>query len=160
MDKKISQFMPIISVVTGEEISTSDFVEENLTIFSGYTSWPEYAESIITQGYPAVKWNFPMMNWKDKFGEKLELDDPWIDFKNKVNFFLDDEYQINTSEYISDEDIEVHNKNVPMPQIYLLAPLFYALKSINFNYEGDFTEDAFIKKIMMLSFKIISAKFY
>lgn len=153
MDKKIADFMPIISVVTGDEILTSDFVEENPTVFSGDTAWPAYAESIITQGFPAAKWNFPMMNWKDKFGEKLESDDPWIDFKNKVNFFLDDEYQINTSEYISDEVIEVHNKNVPMPQIYLLSPLFYALKSINFNYEGDFTEDAFIKKLMMLSFK-------
>lgn len=153
INKKISDFMPVISIVTGAEIPTSDFVEESDTVFSGDNLWPAYAESIITQGFPNVKWNFPMMLWKNKFGEKMESDDPWIDFRNKVNFFLDEDYQLNTGEYISDEVIEVHNKNVPMPQIYLLSPLFYSLQSIGFTYEGDFTTNAFIKKLMMLSFK-------
>lgn len=152
MNKKISEFMPVISVVTGAS-TTNNFVEESDTVFTGDSSWPAYAEGIISQGFPDVKWNFPMMQWKDKFGENLEADAAWIEYRNKVNFFLDEDYQINTGEYITAEVIEVKNSNVPMPQVYLLSPLFYALQSIGFTYEGDFTNNDFIKKIMLLSFK-------
>lgn len=150
--KKIAEFMPVVSVVTGAA-TTNNFAEEASEIFAGDTAWPDYVENIITQGFPAVKWNFPMMIWRNKFGENLEADDAWIDYKNKVNFFIDGEYQLNTGVYNTPEEIEIHNQQVPMPQIYLLSPLFYALQSIGFTYEGDFVTDNFIKKIMMLSFK-------
>lgn len=144
--------MPVVSVVTGAA-TTNNFVEEASETFAGDSAWPDYVENIITQGFPAVKWNFPMMIWRNKFGENLEADDAWIDYKNKVNFFIDGEYQLNTGVYNTPEEIEIHNQQVPMPQIYLLSPLFYALQSIGFTYEGDFVTDNFIKKIMMLSFK-------
>lgn len=153
MNRKISEFMPNISVVTGLEVPNSDFTEESPTKFIGDSSWPGFVGSYINQGFPAVKFNFPMMNWKNKFGEDLEPDDFWIDYRNKVNYFVDDVFQLNTGIYLSDDVIEVHNKNVPMPQVYLLSVLFYALKSIGFTPEGDFQENAFIKKIMLLSFK-------
>lgn len=161
MNKKISEFMPVVSVVTGEEIPTSDFVEAAAAIFTGDDSWPAYAEAIITQGYPAVKWNFPMMQWKDKFGTDLTTDDEWFFFKNFVNAFTEDgNYLLNTATPDGDFNYDITNVNVPMPQIYLLSPLFYALKSIGFTYGGDFPESAFIKKIVLLSTKNNLCKVY
>lgn len=152
MNKKISEFMPTVSV-TGATTGIPDFVEESTEVFTGDASWPSYVAGFINQGFPAVKWNFPMMLWRNKFGENLEADDAWIAYKNKVNFFVDDEFQLNTYEYVSAGEIEVVNQNVPMPQVYLLSVLHYALQSIGFTYSGDFSESAFIKKIMLLSFK-------
>lgn len=154
MNKKISEFMPVISVVTGSELPTSNFSEEGTEILAGNDSWPAYVEAIITQGYPAVKWNFPMMQWKDKFGTDLTETDEWYLFKNFVNAFTTDgDYLLNTA--VSDDDLnyDISNINVPMPQVYLLAPLFYALRSIGFTYAGNFTINDFIKKIALLSTK-------
>lgn len=154
MNKKIADFMPIISVVTGDELPTSNFAEEGTEVLEGDDSWPAYVEAIISQGYPAVKWNFPMMQWKNKFGENLEPEDEWILYKNFVNAFNDDgEYLINTAVPDGEFNYDISNFNVPMPQIYLLAPLFYALQSIGFTYSGDFTDDDFVKKVLLLSTK-------
>lgn len=161
MNKKIADFMPAISVVTGAELTSSNFAEESNTIFTGDASWPAYVEGIITQAYPAVKWNFPMMQWKDKFGTELAVDDEWYFFKNFVNAFdADGDYLLNTAVPDGSFNYDITNVNVPMPQIYLLAPLFYALRSIGFTYSGDFTEDAFIKKLLLLSTKNNLCKVY
>jgi hypothetical protein len=152
MNKKISDFMPKISV-TGATTGIPDYVTESDTVFTGDASWPTYVAGHINQGFPAVKWNFPTMLWRNKFGENLESDDAWINYKQKVNLFIEDVFQLNTYEYVTPGEIEVVNQNVPMPQVYLLSPLFYALQSLGFEYSGNFVTNAFIKKIMLLSFK-------
>jgi hypothetical protein len=152
MNKKISEFMPIVSVIPGETNPTQ-YTEESDAIISGDTNWPAYYADQITKGFPEVKFNFPLMTWKNKFGEKLEIDDPWFDYKNKVNFTLNEVLVLNTSVYTSPTVIEVHNSNVIMPQVYLLSPLFYILQSIGFKSFGNFINDAFIKKILFFSSK-------
>jgi hypothetical protein len=152
MNKKISEFMPVVSV-TGATTGIPAYVEQSDTVVSGDEDWPDYVAEIINQGFPAVKWNFPTMLWKNKFGENLEADDAWINYKQKVNLFIEDEFQLNSFEYLTPSEIQVVNQNAPMPQVYLLSPLFYALQSIEFQYSGDFIQSEFIKKIMLLSFK-------
>lgn len=159
MNKKIAEFMPVISVVTGLPTS-NDYIEESINPITGDSSWPDYVENIITQGFPNVKWNFPMMYWKDKFGADLESTDEWFAYKDFVNFFDDaGNYLLNT---VVEEDLNftITNVQVPMPQVYIQTPLFYALESIGFTSEGDFLNNSFIKKIMMLSFKNNLCKFY
>lgn len=153
MNKKISEFMPVVSV-TGATTGIPPFAEQSDSIFSGDDDWPTYAQSFITQGFPAVKWNFPMMNWKDKYGEDLPTDNEWFNYKNFVNAFDDNgNYLLNTLIQEEDFNFTISNLNVPMPQIYLLSPLFYALESIGFTISGNFALNSFIQKIMFLSFK-------
>lgn len=153
MNQKISEFMPVVSVVTGNT-TANNFTEESETFFTGDASWPAYVENIITKGFPEVKWNFPMMQWKDKFGTDLTTDDEWYLYKNFVNAFDNEgNYILNTAVQEEDFNFTITNIQVPMPQVYLLAPLFYALQSLGFTYQGSFVESVFIKKILMLSTK-------
>jgi len=153
MNNKIGAFMPRVSV-TGATSGFPAFSETGTTIVTGDADWPEYVSNFIQNGWPTVKWNFPMMNWKNLFGENLASDDDWFEYKNFVNAFDDNgNYLLNTAVEEEDLSFTITNVNVPMPQVYLLAPLFYALQSIGFTMKGDFTTNTLIQKIMLLSFK-------
>jgi hypothetical protein len=152
MNKKIADFMPTVSV-TGATTGIPAFVEESENVFSGDSYWPSYVDGFINQGFPAVKWNFPMMLFPNKFGENLGIDDTWFNYAGKINFFNEEGvFELNTSIY-EDLSYEISNTNVPTPLVYLLSPLYFALQSIGFTYSGEFPNDIFIKKILFLSFK-------
>jgi hypothetical protein len=154
MDKKISDFMPIMSVIPGET-SPVPFIEESNTVIPGYQEWAAYGKNFIDKGFPDVKWNFPTMRWQNKFGIDLAVDDEWALYENEVNTFNDDASLFNVNDYTEDafEILLVTNINVVMPQVYLLSPLLYALESIGFKPEGSFYESSFIKRLLFLSFK-------
>lgn len=152
MNKKISEFMPVVSVAS-ESGEITPYSETSSEILSGDELWPDYVANFIDKSFPTVKWNFPMMLWKNKFGENLEEGDTWFQYSGKVNYFDEDGiYQLNTAVY-TDLNYDIDNVNVPMPQVYLLSPLFYALFYLNYTYSGDFVTNAFIKKLMLLSTK-------
>lgn len=154
MDIKIADLMPVVSVIPGEQ-NPVPFVDKNDSVITGFTNWSSYARNFITQGFPSVKWNFPTMQWTAKFGDVLEEDDEWAGFTNEVNVFDESGNYFKNNSYTEDqfEITSVINQNVPMPQIYLLSPLFYALQSIGFTAEGTFWTSSFIKRILFLSFK-------
>lgn len=146
MDKSISSFMPIVSVIPGEE-NPIPFSEESNAIIPG--EWTGYVNDFANKSYPDVKYNFPMMYWKNKFGVDLGDDNEWINYKQHINFFDENgDYALN-----SYTDGVVDNNNVAAPQIYLLSPLFYALQSLGWKMEGDFTNSEFIKRLIFLSTK-------
>lgn len=153
MDKKISEFMPVISVIPGVT-NPAPYIEESSSIISGYQNWGSFGKYYIDKGFPEVKFNFPTMQWVNKFGIDLEPDDDWALYENRVNTFTDAAlFKVNTFTEDSFEILTVSNVNVPMPQVYLLTPLLYALESIGFKAEGSFYNDAFIKRVLFLSFK-------
>ncbi len=157
MNTKISSFMPIVSVIPGET-SPIPFTEIGGAMQTPYghpTDWLTYPVDFIDQGFPDVKWQFPTMEWKNKFGEALTTDDDWIDYQGRINLFNEDLTQFVENEYVDTtfEVTSVTNKNVPSPQVYLLAPLFYALQSKGFTAFGDFYTNAFVKRLLIQSSK-------
>jgi hypothetical protein len=157
MNSKISSFMPIVSVIPGET-SPIPFTETGgvmQTPFGHPTDWLTYPVPFISQGFPDVKWQFPTMEWKNKFGEALTTEDEWVDYQGRINLFNEDLDEFIENEYVDTayEVISVSNKNVPSPQMYLLTPLFYALASKGFTATGDFYTDNFIKKLLIQSSK-------
>lgn len=157
MNSKISSFMPIVSVIPGET-NPIPFTETGgamQTPFGHPTDWLTYPVPFISQGFPDVKWQFPTMEWKNKFGEALTTEDDWVDYQGRINLFKDENTQFVENEYVDTtvEVLSVSNKNVPSPQVYLLAPLFYALASKGFTAIGDFYTNAFVKKLLIQSSK-------
>lgn len=157
MNKKISEFMPIVSVIPGET-SPEPYVEKETVTPSGFyapTDWLNYPVDFIDKGFPDVKWQFPTMRWADKFGADLTADDEWLLYEGYINKFNETFSEFIENSYVDTtvEILSVANKNVPSPQIYLLAPLFYALEANDFKVTGDFYTNAFIKKLLFLSAK-------
>lgn len=153
MNKKIAEFMPVVSI-TGSE-TFPDYIEETDTVIDNYEDWPDYVASHQAKIFPEVKWQFPLMNYKNKFGENLESTDDWYLYQNIINNINAEtnELVINDYEDMGSSGYNVYNRNVIAPQIFLLSPLFYALKSVNFKMKGNFTTHELIRRILFLSFK-------
>jgi len=154
MNKKISDFMPVVSVIPGET-NPAPYTEESIAVVPGYDNWKTYPMGFIQNGFPNVKWQFPQMLWSNKFGQNLAADDEWKTYQGSLNKYNDDQTAL-VDNYFTENttDItDVFNKNVASPQVYLLSPLFYALNSIGFSADGQFYNSEFIKKILFLSLK-------
>lgn len=151
MNKKISEFMPVVSVIPDDE-NPIPYSEESEEIIEGSEYWKTYPLPFLDKNFPVVKWQFPTLSWINKFGVNLEADDEWYYFKNRINDYDDEGLILNTIE-ISGNEVNVKNKNVISPQIFLLTPLYYALKSIGFKAIGSVMENEFLKRLLFLSTK-------
>lgn len=133
MDKKIADFMPIITV----------------------NSWYYYPKQFLDDVFPAAKFQFPKMKWLNKFGDNLQPDDEWYDYLNWINNYENASQGLgmpyNYQSYSSSGQIILHNRNVPSPQMFLLTPMFYALNSIGFSAEGSAYTDDFLKRLLIFS---------
>ncbi len=151
MNKKISDFMPVISVIP-DETEPVPYSEKSDAPLEGSENWNTYPLAFLDKNYPEVKWQFPTMKWLNKFGVNLDVDDPWYLYGDNINKYNGD--GLIENEYtIVDDVCTVKNRNVVAPQVFLLAPAFYALKSLGFTLGGNFTTSEFIKKLLFLSSK-------
>lgn len=152
MDKNISRFMPVVSVIFLEN-NPVPFVEESPVLVPGYLSWKDHVAGIINESYPDVKYNFPTMYWKNKFGADLTADDEWFNYQQHINHFDEDGDYVQNDFNSVGGVINAHNNSVPAPQVYLLSPLFYALDSLGWTMDGDFPNNELVKRILFLSTK-------
>lgn len=154
MDKNISDFMPIVSVIPSET-NPVPYTETSPEAISGYGLWGDYPIPFLDQNFPEVKWQFPTMRWFQKFGKDLATDDIWYLYQNEINKYTPDVTQMvqNTFAEPSTNQFTIQNRNICAPQIYLLAPLFYALESIGWTAKGDFYTSEFFRRILFLSTK-------
>jgi hypothetical protein len=154
MNRKISEFMPVVSVIPGET-NPIPFTEETTNALSGVSNWKTYPATFLQSGFPSVKWQFPQLSWDNKFGKKLDVSDEWFNYQGSINKYTDLDWDLVENNYTEDQNqiLEVFNKNVPSPQIYLLSPLFYALNSIGFTATGAFYTNEFINRLLLLSTK-------
>lgn len=152
MNKKISEFMPIVSVIPGET-NPAPFTEKSQTVVPGSENWQTYPTPFLTQSFPEVKWQFPTMDWAKKFGENLTVEDPWYLYEGRVNKYDTAGLILNTYNIDGAGVCTVVNKNTISPQVYLLSPAFYALESLGFTLAGDFSASDFIKRILFYSNK-------
>jgi hypothetical protein len=151
MNKKIADFMPVVSVIPGEG-DPVPYSEETTGVLEGSENWQTYPLDFLDYNFPEVKWQFPTMNWINKFGIGLEASDEWFLYKNKINEYDIDGLILNTSEVV-DYQVSIKNKNVVSPQVFLLSPLFYALQSIGFTAVGTALNSEFLKRALLLSTK-------
>jgi hypothetical protein len=152
MNKKISEFMPIVSVIPGET-NPVPFTEKSQTVVAGSENWQTYATPFLTQSFPEVKWQFPTMDWAKKFGENLTVEDHWYLYEGRVNKYDTSGLILNTYNIDGSGVCTVVNKNTISPQVYVLSPAFYALESLGFTLAGDFSASDFIKRILFYSNK-------
>ncbi|WP_289659542.1 hypothetical protein [Flavobacterium panacagri] len=151
MSRKISEFMPIISIIPNET-DPVPFSEKSAVALSGSEYWKTYPRSFLDKNYPEVKWQFPSMKWFNKFGVGLESDDPWSEYQNHINLY-DSEGLVENYYTIVSNVCTVYNKNVVAPQVFLLSPVFYALESLGFTLKGSFPNSDFIKRLLLYSNK-------
>ncbi|MES2813234.1 MAG: hypothetical protein V4670_12240 [Bacteroidota bacterium] len=151
LNKKLSEFMPIVSIIP-DETDPIPFTELSEDIIPGYENWPSYANSFLDKCFPDVKWQFPMMYWKNKFGINLDADHDWFKYKQHINNYFEGNLIENTF-IVDGSDITVSNENVISPQVFLLSPLYYAAESINYKITGDVVDSEFFKRLLLLSTK-------
>lgn len=153
VNKKITEFMPSLSVIPGET-SPIPFSEQSSEIIAGNEYWETYPVSIIGQIYPDVKFQFPTIYWLNKYGVGLDNTDPWFNYQNHINNFgtnnLDQTIFLINTGVISGSSVTVINKNVPMPHVFLLSPLYYIFTSLGWKISGDFTTHELIKRLLMV----------
>lgn len=151
MNKKIADFMPVVSVIP-DEINPVPYSEKSDVPLSGSEHWQTYPLSFLDKKFPEVKYQFPTMKWLNKFGVNMEADDPWHLYNNSINEYNEDGLIENTYNIVADV-CTVENRNVVSPQIFLLAPAFYALQSLGFTLSGNFPISEFIKRLLFQSSK-------
>lgn len=156
MNKKILEFMPIVSVIPGET-SPEPYSESSPGIVVGSENWETFPVSMIGQIFPDVKFQFPTMYWKNKFGIDLDPDHPWNNYENHINNFGENELEetifLTNSGEVVGSTITVNQTNVPAPQVFLLSPLFYIFEYLGWNIKGEFIEHELIKRLLFLSTK-------
>lgn len=152
LNKKIADFMPIISVIPGET-NPEPFVEESDEIILGSSNWETWPQSFMDNVFPQTLWSLPSLKWLNKFGINLTEEDGWFYYENELNRYNEDNELIENTYTIDGNDIRTYNRNVVSPQVFLLTPLFYIFDSIGFKIKGQFINNAFVRKILMLSTK-------
>jgi hypothetical protein len=155
INKKIADFMPVVSVIPGET-NPIPYTEESLSVVNGYENWETFPVSMIGKIYPEVKFQFPTMYWKNKYGVGLDANDEWVNYENFINNFIttNESVYFNINTHISTTiSASANNVSVVSPQVFLLSPLFYILESLGWNSSGNFLEHELIKKTMLVSLK-------
>jgi hypothetical protein len=151
-NKKIADFMPIVSVIPGETNPVS-YSEESNQILLGIEHWENYPVQRIGQIFPEAKFNFPMISWFQKYGADLELNDEWYEFKNHINNFM---YSANAYTFllntfnVTSNGTTFINRNVPVPHLFLLAPLHYIFSYLGWTISGNFTTHELIRRLMLV----------
>lgn len=155
-NKKISEFMPIVSVIP-DETNPVPYAEESFSIENGDINWKTYPQTFLNLGFPAAKWQFPTMKWAEQFKDDNTAGLIWQNYSGNVNDYTPDlsELKINSSALVlgNSNDFSIVNNFVPSLQVYLFSPLLYALNSIGYNAEGEAYNHELLKRILFLSTK-------
>ena len=151
MNKKIAEFMPVVSVIP-DELNPIPYSEKSPVPLEGSEHWKNYPVPFLDHNFPEVKWQFPTMKWLNKFGVDLEADDPWKAYQDHINLYDENGLVENYLTFVG-ENVNVFNRNVPSPQIFILSPAFYALQSLGFTLAGNFINNEFIKRLLFYSNK-------
>lgn len=160
LNKKLSELMPVVSVIPGET-SPVPYTEESNTLIAGESHWVNYPNQFINDNYPDALWQFPSLYYKDKFGVNLTDGDEWFYYLDYINKYNGTDLMLNTytTESAFLNPVTAVNKNIVSPQLYVLTVLKYIFDSISFKTTGDFFND-FTSKLLLLSTNTNTYKFY
>lgn len=149
MDKKISSFFPGFSVINA--LFPVAYTAEAKDEFNNQPDWVAQAAALDGKIFPEVMWQLPRMEYFNKFGTDLKAEDAHFYFRGTINGR--DLSNLRTNSIISNANYFVmQNNNVLSPQVFFLAPLFYAFQSIGYKLQGNMVVSAFFKRLLLLSF--------
>lgn len=151
-NKKIAEFMPTLSVIPGET-NPVPFTQESRQILTGIEHWETFPVARIGQIFPEAKFNFPMISWFQKYGADLETDDEWFAFQNHINNFVNSQngYTFLTNTFnITSTGTTFINRNIPVPHLFLLAPLHYIFTHLGWSISGNFSTHELVRRLMLV----------
>lgn len=107
----------------------------------------QHAETIITQSWPDVNYNFPQIH-TDKIDP--DSDDVWFAFEKIINNYKDGAFLINeVVPGVGGADDEIYNRNIMQPLPYELHVLKKGFEDIGLSLSGDILNDTrFQKKLI------------
>lgn len=103
----------------------------------------QHAKTIISQGWPAVNYNFPQIHI-DKIDP--ESDDVWAAFEKIINNYKAGAFLENT---VDTSDDITYNRNIMQPLPYLLYLLQAGFAAAGFTLKGDVLENIIIQKTLV-----------
>jgi hypothetical protein len=153
---KINNALPSISV-TGNQTNIVPYAETMQYVLPNMEDWNSFGQFLLGKIFPEVKLQLPKMKWQDKFGTNIPSGEPWhnyLDYVNNVTEYAPGQFAfILNSIFVDGIPFSNNEKNVPMPQVFLLSPLFYILETIGWTFSGDFTEHELIRRTLFFSEK-------
>jgi len=104
----------------------------------------DHAETIVTQTYPAVDYNFPSI-----FTDSLDTEtDKWQAFLGRINNYTGGNFLENSYDVIKDLQI---NQNVLQPVPYVLYLLKVGFEDAGYTLAGDILQDPLLKKTTLFN---------
>lgn len=151
-NRKIGEFLPVISVIPGETnpVPFSETVSEPIAL-QGW--WAIFHRPVQDKCFPEAMYNFPKMEWRDKYEITEDETEDWHNWQGFVNNQDDENFLRYNEVYNVADGRRFDNNNVIAPQVFLLSPLKFILDSIGYKLEGTFPNSEFVKRLLMLSFK-------
>lgn len=138
----LSEFMPIVYYNGSIPYSEQSLIKLEQTNLVADLKLDEAKE------YPYIDVLFPEIKAENYY----DLEGKWAayqDYFNKRD--ADGKLVINTINEIETDNFTFTNANSYKPFVFLLSILKYALANIGFSIKGDFTEDDFVKKLLIAS---------
>lgn len=156
LSNKIATYMPTVSVIG--DTTPEPYIEESSTDIDD-TPWEAFSLSNKYNSWPTNDFCLPWIEHKDRYGEDLEKGDEWFYYAGTINRYFASTGEIVRNDF-ADADFdndqatpdtrEFYNRNVVVPCVFLLSPIYHALQSVGYKMAGDFVEDPKVQKIIMI----------
>lgn len=103
-----------------------------------------HAQTIISQTWPAVNYNFPQV-----ITDSIDIEsEQWQYFEGIINKYVDGDFVINEFDSENNEQI---NRNIMLPMPYLLYVLQVGFADVGVTLSGEILNDTYYKKAVIYS---------
>ena len=158
VETSIRDFMPVIDTYleyNGSPSPIGPYQEETTSTADLNNFDPGLVSSLAfvnnPQLYPDVDVVFPPILFPEKFKENADFN-PRDSIINET-YFNGSGYPLHHNTYfeVDNDNVEVTNRNMVYPCVFLLSALKYPLAAIGYKLTGDFVNDALVKRIFFYS---------
>ena len=152
LDKRLSNYL-FPENVLGEDPLENPYTETSNTTHGAFAAWVLEAANRKNFRFPAVFWQMATVRFKDYFTE--DGAEPEYDYLNYNGFMNGRSLNQNLieNEYIATADeVEANNFNIYTPQVFVLSPIYKALKSIGYNLKGSWATSAYAQSLLFDSY--------
>ena len=112
------------------------------------TDLPAHAKSLLDKSWPETSHNFIKV-----FREDIKTESNYALFENYLNNYIDNggtwSFPVNTNDMI-DGELTAVNRNIMVPNIYLMELLRVGFKTEGLDIKGDFVDDLINQKIVIV----------
>ncbi|WP_378186900.1 hypothetical protein ACE939_00945 [Aquimarina sp. W85] len=142
-DRKIASYFRDYNVL-GNSPLLQEYKEESDKEYGAMNAWINEARNRENKIYPEIDWQLPRISYRDRLKEEQYF----LKFINNRNVSNGNILKNSYSDSYS--YLEVKNKNVIAPHVFLLAPLLKIFNSLGYKISGSFPNDPMIKRILVV----------